>query len=314
MENRDAGGDDAMAADLNRESAKGAQQQPPVDERLQRLLDKALFANGSPEAQKVRNFLNGTWLGEPLHVVLTDLPVGAWTVAIVFDLLDLILDRREFVLAADAAIGIGLVGAAGAAVTGMTDWSDVDPPARRLGLLHGLLNLGGTALFATSLLLRRKKSRRNGRIVSALGYAIIAYAAHLGGKMVYEHRVGVDRTDGQVLPDNFVAVLPESQLADDKPTRAMYQGVPILLIRRGGRLFAMADTCSHFGAPLSEGRLVDNSIVCPYHSSRFDLEDGRVLDGPAVHAQPCLQVRVSEGHIEVRKTQIAGPWSVDRST
>ncbi len=83
----------------------------------------------------------------------------------VFDLLDLVLDRREFALAADASLGIGLVGAASAAITGMTDWSDVDPPARRLGLIHGLLNLSGTALFATSLLLRRKKSRRIGSIV-----------------------------------------------------------------------------------------------------------------------------------------------------
>ena len=64
MENRDAGGDDVMATDLNRESPKGTPQ-PPVDERLQRALDKALYADGSPEAQKLRNFLNGTWLGEP---------------------------------------------------------------------------------------------------------------------------------------------------------------------------------------------------------------------------------------------------------
>jgi hypothetical protein len=41
-----------------------------VEERLQKLLDKALYANGQPNAQKIRNFLNGTWLGEPLHVVL----------------------------------------------------------------------------------------------------------------------------------------------------------------------------------------------------------------------------------------------------
>jgi nitrite reductase/ring-hydroxylating ferredoxin subunit len=125
--------------------------------------------------------------------------------------------------------------------------------------------------------------------------------------MVYEHRVGVDRTDGQVLPDNFVAVLSESQLADDTPTRTMYQDVPILLIRREGRLFAMADTCSHFGASLSEGRLIENSIVCPYHSSRFDLEDGHVLDGPAVHPQPCLEVRACDGQIEVRKASIPNP-------
>jgi hypothetical protein len=56
-----------------------------IEERLQKLLDKALYANGRPSAQKIRNFLNGTWLGEPLHVVLTDVPLGAWTVAIMFD-------------------------------------------------------------------------------------------------------------------------------------------------------------------------------------------------------------------------------------
>src|SRR5207237_2026102 len=102
-----------------------------VEERVQKLLDKALYANGRPSAQKIRNFLNGTWLGEPLHVVLTDVPLGAWTVAITFDALDLIGNRREFSLAADTSLAIGLLGAAGAAVTGITDWSDVDPPARR---------------------------------------------------------------------------------------------------------------------------------------------------------------------------------------
>jgi nitrite reductase/ring-hydroxylating ferredoxin subunit/uncharacterized membrane protein len=219
----------------------------------------------------------------------------------VFDLLDLVLDRPEFAVSADTSIAIGVIGAAGAVAAGMTDWSDVDPPARRLGLIHGLLNLSGTALFVTSLLFRRKKSRRNGRIAGALGYAVMAYAAHLGGKMVYRHRVGVDRTDGQVFPDSFVAVLPESILAESEPTRVMYRGAPILLIRRAGRLFAMAETCSHFSGPLSEGKLVGDSIVCPHHSSRFALEDGRVLDGPAVHPQPCLAVRARDGQIEVRK-------------
>ena len=100
---------------------------------------------------------------------------------------------------------------------------------------------------------------------------------------------------------------PESQLADDKPTRAMVQGVPILLVRRAGRLFAMADTCSHFGGPLSEGTLVDNCIECPYHASRFDLDDGHVVNGPAVHPQPCLEVRTRDGQIEVRKASIPNP-------
>jgi len=275
----------------------------PLDEKIQKALDKALYANGNPAAQKVRNFLNGTWLGEPLHAALTDVPVGAWTAAMVFDALEMINGRFEFAMAADTSIAIGLAGAAGAAITGLTDWSDVDPPARRLGLIHGLLNIGATTLFATSLILRKKKARNEGRGFAALGYALASYSAHLGGKMVYEHRVGVDRTAGQKFPENFTAVLPEANLPDNTPTRAMYQGAPILLVRRGERLFAMAETCSHFSGPLSEGKLEGDSIVCPYHSSRFALADGRVLNGPAVHPQPCLEVRARDGQIEVRRPQ-----------
>ena len=245
----------------------------PIEERLQKLIDKALYAKGQPSVQKIRNFLNGTWLGEPLHVVLTDVPIGAWTVAMIFDGLDLIYRRREFALAADTSVAIGLVGAAGAAITGVTDWSDVDPPARRVGLVHALLNIGATALFGTSLILRKGKSRTHGRIFAACGYALMSYAAHLGGKMVYEHRVGVDRTAGEVFPEKFAAILPESELADDKPTRAILNGIPILLVKRRNRIFAMAETCSHFSGPLSEGKLVGDSIVCPYHASRFSLED-----------------------------------------
>jgi nitrite reductase/ring-hydroxylating ferredoxin subunit/uncharacterized membrane protein len=274
-----------------------------VDERVQKLIDKFLYGGGRSSPQKIRNFLNGTWLGEPLHVVLTDVPIGAWTLAIAFDVLDLIRTRREFALAADTSIAIGLVCAAGAAVTGVTDWSDVDPPARRTGFIHGLLNLSATALFATSLVLRKKKRlRTGGRICSALAYAAMSYAAHLGGEMVYKRRVGVDRTEGQSFPREFVAVLPEPELKDDKPTRAIYDCVPILLVRSGAQIFALAETCSHFSGPLAEGNLVGKSIVCPYHNSRFSLEDGRVLDGPAVHPQPCLEVRVRDGQIEVRQS------------
>jgi nitrite reductase/ring-hydroxylating ferredoxin subunit/uncharacterized membrane protein len=275
----------------------------PLDEKIQKAIDKVLYANGNPAAQKARNFLNGTWLGEPLHAALTDVPIGAWTVAMVFDALAMMDSRYEFALAADTSIAIGLAGAAGAAITGVTDWSDVDPPARRLGLIHGLLNVGATTLFATSLIMRKRKARNAGRGFAALGYALMTFSAHLGGKMVYEHRVGVDRTAGKIFPENFTAVLPESNLPENTPTRAMYQGAPILLVRRAERLFAMAETCSHFSGPLSEGKLEGDSIVCPYHASRFALEDGRVLNGPAVHPQPCLEVRARNGVIEVRKRQ-----------
>lgn len=283
------------------------QEAKPIDETLQKLVDKALYGGGSEAAQSIRNFLNGTWLGEPLHVSLTDVPLGAWTVALVFDCLDSMKHRREFAAAADASIAIGLVGAVGAAVTGLADWSDVDPPARRVGMFHGLLNLTATTLFATSLVLRKSKKRDRGRLCAALGFSVVLAAAKLGGDMVYKHRVGVDRTSGQSFPEEFVEVMAESALENDKPTRAEYNGAPILLVRRADRVFALAETCSHFGAPLSDGNLVGDSIVCPWHSSRFDLADGHVINGPAVHPQPCLEARIRAGKVEVRKPPALSP-------
>lgn|GEM_PF-5835334 len=90
-----------------------------------------------------------------------------------------------------------------------------------------------TALFAVSLISRRRKSRSATRILRALGYGLMTTAANLGGEMIYTHRVGVDRTSGQTFPADFVSVLAESELAESQPKRAEHDGVPILLVRRG---------------------------------------------------------------------------------
>ena len=73
-----------------------------------------------------------------------------------------------------------------------------------------------------------------------------------------------------------------------------------MLVRRRDSIFALRDTCSHLGGPLSEGRLEGNGIVCPWHGSKFCLEDGKVLNGPAVFPERCFDVRVRDGKIEVR--------------
>lgn len=219
----------------------------------------------------------------------------------VFDTIDAVSDRGEFGVAAGSALAVGILGALGAALAGLTDWSDTDPPARRIGLIHGLLNVGGVSLFAGSLIARKRKSPGWGRTLSVLGYAVATFAARLGGNMVYEQRVGVDHTAGQSFPDDFVPVLAESELFEGSLRRVDYKGTPILLAKRDHHIYALAETCTHLGGPLSEGQFIDSSVKCPWHGSRFALEDGRVLDGPAVHPQPCLDARVRNGQIEVAK-------------
>lgn len=274
----------------------------PVEKKLQKAIHQAFSAAG-PGGQKAKNFLQGTWIGHPLHVILTDVPIGAWTAGLVFDLLDSVSGNNTFSTAADTSITIGLVSALAAAVTGISDWQDIDPPARRIGLVHAALNVGSVGLFTASLVSRRRQSRGWGRALALLGYTAMTSAARLGGNLVYEQRIGIDHSAGQVLPEDFVAVLRDSELSEGVPKRAMYNDVPILLVRRGADIFALAETCSHLGGPLSEGKIVDNTIQCPWHGSRFALESGNVVDGPAVHPQPCLENRVRDGQIEVRKSQ-----------
>ena len=132
----------------------------PTEEGLQELLHKAFRFRGG---RQVKNFLHGTWIGHPLHVILTDIPIGAWTSAIAFDALDSMSERRQYSVAADTAVVLGLAGAVGAAAAGLTDWQDIDPPARRIGLVHGLLNVVSVALFGGSLLARRRGGRTTGR-------------------------------------------------------------------------------------------------------------------------------------------------------
>jgi len=85
-----------------------------------------------------------------------------------------------------------LIGAAGSALTGLTDWNRTDGEARRIGIVHGLLNLGATALFTSSWLLRRQNKRKAAKACSLIGYLVACTSAYLGGELVYRQRVGVE--------------------------------------------------------------------------------------------------------------------------
>jgi nitrite reductase/ring-hydroxylating ferredoxin subunit len=231
----------------------------------------------------------------------------------VLDALDEIKGGDDYERGAEAAVTIGLAGAVGAAVTGMTDWEHLDSQPRRVGLLHGMLNTTAALLYARSLRLCKRCQRRAGRGFALLGYTVSMAAAYLGGKLVYEDRIGVNRAKEHLpanpAPAEFIPVLPEAELPENVLRRIEVEGAPILLVRRGARVFALAETCSHLSGPLAEGQLEGESVVCPWHGSRFALMDGQVLNGPATHPQPCFVSRVRNGQIEIRlsaQTPVSG--------
>jgi nitrite reductase/ring-hydroxylating ferredoxin subunit/uncharacterized membrane protein len=260
------------------------------------------FKAAGKAGSAVKDALHGRWLGHPLHPVITDIPLGAWTTAAVLDCMEL-CGKEEYKAGADAAIAVGLAGAAGAAITGITDWSGTTGIERKTGLLHGMLNISATALYISAVFLRKgKKTRNAGIALSLLGYGITGVAAYLGGELVFNKQVGVNHTGiPEGYPEKFVAVLPESELHDNEMKCVRAEKVDVLLVKKQNQIFAIANTCSHLGGPLAEGDLVDDNCVrCPWHQSIFSLTDGSVVEGPATHAQPTFEVRVRDGQIEVK--------------
>jgi nitrite reductase/ring-hydroxylating ferredoxin subunit/uncharacterized membrane protein len=250
----------------------------------------------------IKNALHGTWLGHPLHPVLTDIPVGAWTLAMVLDALDGLGASKDLRVGADFAVGFGLLGAVGAAVTGATDWSETDGRGKTIGLMHGLLNIAATALYTTSFFMRKKKQRSAGIALSMLGFAIANASAYLGGHLVFGEQIGVDHTatPDASQPEDFRAVIAEDKLRENTPTRVEVQDTAVVLVKRAGRIFALSATCPHLGGPLDEGKLVGDAIQCPWHGSELALEDGHVVNGPTTFAARCYDVRVRNGMVEIR--------------
>jgi nitrite reductase/ring-hydroxylating ferredoxin subunit/uncharacterized membrane protein len=267
----------------------------PVESGLQRAV-AGTFDSAGTAGRHVRNFLHGVWLGHPLHPVLTDIPVGAWTAAVILDL----VDERE---GADLAVTVGLAGAIGSAVTGLTDWQATDGSARRIGLVHGLLNIAATALFGVSLAKRNRRDRSAARTLAAIGYAVALTSAYLGGHLVFRKQIGVNHAIGNTPPEDWTPVLDDNELSDGEPRRIDAGGARVLLVRRGGEIYAIGEVCSHLGGPLAEGELQGEVIQGPWHGSRFCVRDGSVVDGPATHPQPRFQARVNAGRIEVRAAE-----------
>ncbi len=242
-----------------------------------------------------RDFLYGTWLGHSLHAAVITVPVGSWSATMVFDLMG---EER----AADLSLGLGLVGAAGAAVTGAAQWQDAtsEEAPRRLGALHALLNVAATGLMASSWLMRQQGRRKSGVTLSTLGLGVNLASAWLGGELAYELGIGVNHAAFEKPPSKWTDVAALDELREGTPHRVEADSTPVLLLRQGNRLRAIGATCPHLGGPLDEGPIEGDTVTCPWHGSVFCLDDGALIHGPAMMPVAAYEVRVEGGRIAVR--------------
>jgi nitrite reductase/ring-hydroxylating ferredoxin subunit/uncharacterized membrane protein len=250
-------------------------------------------------AGPVKDALSGTWLGHALHPVLTDLPIGTWTSAVLLDWLGGERSRE----AADRLIALGLAFALPTAVTGATEWADAEPASdevRRVGAVHAAANASAAMLFGASLSARRSGARGTGRLLALAGAGVMTASGLLGGHLSFAKGVGVDQTAFEEPPDEWTAALRDSDLPEGQSRYAEVGGVGVLVARHGGQVYALSNRCVHRGGALDEGELHDGCVTCPLHGSTFRLSDGQVERGPAAYPQPVWHVRVRNGVIELK--------------
>ncbi len=320
---RSAGETSGSPSDTSSDAATEESAAPQTESLTDRISEgaqnviKAIVGSNRKPPRLFKSLLNGAYLGHPLHPVLTDVPITAWIIAAIFDIIWLINPESASWAArgAQAAVLIGFLGALGAVATGLTDWSDTYGHERRVGFLHGLLNSTATLLYLISLLLRYNVFSGTidfslsaaesvpAAIVGFVGLAFVLYAAYLGGDLVFAIGTGVNHTAFEPVVEEFERVAP----LDEVPQNAIYKvvaaGVPIILIRMGTNVYAIGATCTHAGGPLDEGELQGDAVQCPWHGSRFNVKSGRVLTGPATVAEPRYDTRVRDGYIEIKRHQ-----------
>jgi nitrite reductase/ring-hydroxylating ferredoxin subunit/uncharacterized membrane protein len=275
-----------------------------ADDAIEQLADTPAVRTATEQAASVvskvikpgavKDALSGTPVGHPVHPVLVQATIGMLLSA---NVLDLVGERR----AARRLLGLGVLSAGPSIAAGWSDWSDTMGKEARVGVIHAVTNATGVSLCAASYV-RRLRGKRGGPALAALGSTMLGLGGWLGGHLSYAYGVGVDTTAFQAGPSDWTDVGPAT-LTEGTPLQVDADGVPVLLIKQRGRVYALADRCTHRGGPLSEGTFSEGCVECPWHGSTFDLASGDVVRGPATRPQPRFAVRERDGRFEVRRDE-----------
>jgi nitrite reductase/ring-hydroxylating ferredoxin subunit/uncharacterized membrane protein len=246
----------------------------------------------------IKDFLNGTWLGHPVHAALTDVPIGVMTVAIVLDLIGQ-------PIAADVSVLVGVLSIVATAVTGLADYTDVDGTARSRATVHATVMTTALVVFLISLLIRagNPADRVAPIVLLVIGYLLLTIGAEIGGDLVYLIGTHVNRHAWRGAGTKWVTLdLGDlTDIPEGGPTKVKAGINTLILVRTGDSILALHEQCAHAGGPLSQGTLVDGCIQCPWHGSRYRLADGHVARGPAMYDQPAYEIRRSDANWEVRR-------------
>lgn len=167
--------------------------------------------------------------GHAIHPILIVYPLGLLSAAVIFDVIYLLTANPTWTTVSFWMIAAGIIGGLLAAVVGLIDYLKIPAGTRasRIGLLHGLVNLGVMILFAASWLLRRNSPEAPSMTAFALSFAGVTAAllgGWLGGELVERLGVGVAPGANLNAPNSLSERAREStRLHEERGTSAAVQ-------------------------------------------------------------------------------------------
>jgi len=150
-------------------------------------------------------------------------------------------------------------------------------------------------------------------LLSLIGVGMILFSGYLGGTMVYDDGIGVGRhrraartprrtirVSNRTAQDGWLPVCDDSEVEDGETLRVVCDGNIVAIAKQGGEVYAFQEFCTHRYGPLSEGKLQDHQVECPWHRSCFDIRTGKVVEGPAKVDLKTYSVTLRSGKIFIQ--------------
>lgn len=164
--------------------------------------------------------------GHAIHPILIVYPLGLLSTAVIFDVIYLVTANLTWATVSFWMIAAGVVGGLLAALFGLIDFLNIPSGtrAKRIGLLHGLTNVGVMALFAISWVLRSGTTDGPPTIALALSFIGVGAAflgGWLGGELVERLGVGVAENAHLNAPNSLTEPdRAEVRIRDEHPRHA----------------------------------------------------------------------------------------------
>ncbi len=271
-----------------------------------------------------KDILEGKPLRHPLHPFLVHFPVGLFTLSFLLDIATLFYPFQGLYRAAFYSMVVGVICSLVAAIPGFVDFLDIreDHPAKSKARWHMGLNLVMVVVFAVNAWVRSGdlfilQTPIVPLIVSVIGIILLSISGYLGGAMIYDDGIAIGRhrrrtptphqTLGIAIPPQtrsllsagpqLVPVAAADSLQDGESLRVDIGGTILAVVKLAGSFYAFQEFCPHRFGPLSDGRLQNGQVECPWHGSCFDVRNGKVVHGPAKVDLKTYPVRLRDGKI-----------------